>query len=400
MTQVRRVLIVHDYQGTGGGAEYVVQDLRRALKNRGIEARLLASTALPPGTDSRADNTFFGTTGALRALPEVINPSAMLALRHELTAFKPDVVHLSMFLTQASPGILPLLQQRPTLWWTNEYRGICPIGTRMLPDGSACPHTPGWVCVRERCLQPRGIGPRLAQLTLLSRWQSAIDCVVTPSQSMADELERNGVHVNAVLPHWAPLPSTAPTVRSKTPLVAYAGRLDATKGVDILIRAFAQCAPAHEQARLLIVGTGPLADTLQSLAHQLGVGHRTEFTGALSRSEVQERLAAAWLQVVPSLWGEPFGLVTVEAQLRGTVVVASAVGAQPEIVQHGETGFLFPPGDISALATCFAQAFNGTLNLNGISTAAKSRAHSIYVEDVIMPQLLHLYHSLLVPKVS
>jgi glycosyltransferase involved in cell wall biosynthesis len=62
------------------------------------------------------------------------------------------------------------------------------------------------------------------------------------------------------------------------------------------------------------------------------------------------RFARVWVQVVPSRWAEPFGLVAVEAMMRGTAVVASAMGGLCEIVEHGRTGFLVPPNDPHTLA--------------------------------------------------
>ncbi len=394
MRTLRRVLIVHDYQGVAGGAEIVVQDLRRALRARGIEARLLASTARASHPDHAADFTFPGTTGAARALPEMTNPGAILALRRALHAFDPDVVHLSMFLTQASPAILPLLRSRPTLWWANEYRSICPAGTRLLPDRRRCPHEPGRVCVREGCMSVRGLVPRVVQLVLLRRWASAIDRTLTPSRAMADEFEARGWSVDAVLPHWVPAPAVHRAL-SPTPVVAFAGRLDVTKGVDVLLRAFATAAEGRPEARLWILGEGPAGPMLRSLARELAIEGRIEFFGALTREAVQRKLTAAWVQCVPSIWGEPFGLVAIEAQRRGTPVLASAVGALPELIKEGETGYLVDPDDPGALARALERVLGGDIDLAAVGDAGRRWADAQYGEDAVVPDLLDHYTSII-----
>jgi glycosyltransferase involved in cell wall biosynthesis len=390
----RRVLIVHDYQGVAGGAEIVVQDLRRALLARGIDARLLASTARATLPEHAADYTFPGTTGPARALPEVTNPGAVAALRRALRTFDPDVVHLGMFLTQASPAILPLLRRRPALWWANEYRGICPTGTRLLPDRRRCPHEPGRVCVREGCVSVRGLLPRAVQRMLLRRWASAIDRTLTPSRATADEFEAQGWSVDAVVPHWVPAPPVRRALHA-TPVVAFAGRLDVTKGVDVLLRAFTSATAGTPEARLWILGEGPDGPRLRSLARDLGIEARTEFAGASTRDEVQRRLAAAWVQCVPSIWSEPFGLVVIEAQRRGTPVLASAVGALPELIQEGETGFLVAPDDPGALAGALRRVLGGEVDLAAVGDAGRRRADKWHSEEALMPDLLDHYTSII-----
>jgi glycosyltransferase involved in cell wall biosynthesis len=75
-----------------------------------------------------------------------------------------------------------------------------------------------------------------------------------------------------------------------------------------------------------------------------------DFLGPLSRETLEARFDAAWAQIVPSLWDEPFGMVAIEAMMRGTTVVASNGGGLREIVHPNMTGLLVPPGDVAALA--------------------------------------------------
>src|SRR3954471_4377221 len=102
-----KILLVHDYAMPVGGAEIRTLALRSALRRRGHDARLLASSAgLKPG-QSQADYLCFGTLSRYRTLVQTLNPSAAWRLRRVLAEFRPDVVHVRMFLTQLSPLILP-----------------------------------------------------------------------------------------------------------------------------------------------------------------------------------------------------------------------------------------------------------------------------------------------------
>jgi glycosyltransferase involved in cell wall biosynthesis len=132
--------------------------------------------------------------------------------------------------------------------------------------------------------------------------------------------------------------------------VAFAGRLVREKGVDVLLSAFADVAKRLPAARLVLVGDGPERPVLEKQVRDLGIAERVEVTGRLSPEETQGRLAGAWIQAVPSRWPEPFGMVATEAMMRGAAVVASDIGGLPEIVEHGRTGLLVPPGDARAFA--------------------------------------------------
>ena len=121
-----------------GGAEIATLSLRDELRKRGHDARLFSSSARAGEGFSHADYECFGTTSLFRTLLQTANPWAYRRLANVLARFKPDVIHVTMFLTQLSPLILPLLRKVPSLYHVVWYRPICPIGTKLLSDGSAC----------------------------------------------------------------------------------------------------------------------------------------------------------------------------------------------------------------------------------------------------------------------
>ena len=131
------------------------------------------------------------------------------------------------------------------------------------------------------------------------------------------------------------------------PLVGMVGRLTEQKGHVYLLHAWAQVTAALPEARLLLVGDGPLRGELQRRARDLGLGGCVIFAGR--REDVPRIMAALDVMTLPSLW-EGFGLVLLEAMAVGRPIVASRVSAIPEIVVDGETGLLVPPRDADALA--------------------------------------------------
>ena len=150
-----KILLVNDYGTLTGGAEVQMALLRDELRKRGHEARLFTSSARPSIGESYADYECVGTTSRFRTLLQTLNPWAYWQLRRVIAEFHPDVIHVKMFLTQLSPLILPLLRNVPSLYHVVWYRPICPLGTKMLPDGTTCQVTAGAICYHNRCLPLR-----------------------------------------------------------------------------------------------------------------------------------------------------------------------------------------------------------------------------------------------------
>lgn len=396
---LERVLLIHDYAGTRGGAELIVQDLRASLRSRGIDARLMASTADTFDSGSAPDYEFRGSTGSLRALREAINPDAVRVARRVIREFDPQVVHLGMILTQASPAILPALRGRAVVWTANEFRPVCPKGTRSLPDGRPCHHRVGLACQREGCFRLWGLGPRLLQLALLERWRRTVDLVVSPSKAFAEVLERHGFAVDAIVPHGVFVPPTRQHSAGGQ-LIGFAGRLLPEKGVAVLIAALSALAAEPIPVRLWIAGEGPARAALEEQARRLGIADRVDFLGHLPREELQRRFAAVTVQVVPSVWSEPFGLVTAEAMARGTPVVASAVGASIELIQDGQTGYLVPPGDAGALAQRLTAVLGDPVGREAVAEAAWRVASTTFGLELMTDRLLAVYRGLLSRAVS
>src|SRR5271156_5081628 len=120
-----KILLISDYATPTGGAELMILALRAALRRRGHDARLLASSALPLGLPSEADYECFGIRSRLRSFIQIANPSAVWRLHQVLTEFQPDVVHVRLFLSQLSPAILPLLRGVPAIHHVAWYRSVC-----------------------------------------------------------------------------------------------------------------------------------------------------------------------------------------------------------------------------------------------------------------------------------
>lgn len=129
--------------------------------------------------------------------------------------------------------------------------------------------------------------------------------------------------------------------------VLFIGRLDAVKGVPVLLEAFAALRATVPDARLTLVGDGPDRAGLEAQA--AGLGDAVRFTGYLTQQAVAAELDAHDVLVLPS-FAEGVPMVLMEAMASRLPVVATRVGGVAELVEDGVSGFLVPPGDAASLA--------------------------------------------------
>jgi glycosyltransferase involved in cell wall biosynthesis len=169
--------------------------------------------------------------------------------------------------------------------------------------------------------------------------------VVTVSESTRSDLERIGLHDVSVVPEGRDDPPDLGHVeKERDPTFLYVGRLAANKRPDHALSAFMHLQSLVPEARLWMVGQGPLERSLKS-----SLPPRAEMLGFVTREELYRRLARAHCLLVPSV-REGWGLVVIEANSVGTPAVGYDVPGLRDSIRHGRTGFLASAGDSEALA--------------------------------------------------
>jgi glycosyltransferase involved in cell wall biosynthesis len=137
-------------------------------------------------------------------------------------------------------------------------------------------------------------------------------------------------------------------------VILFCGKLQGWKRPDDLIRALAKCRLKH--VRLIVAGDGPMRTELEATASSLKVANRVRFLGFVNQSELPAIYRSADLMVLPSEY-EPFAVVVNEAMCCGCpVAVSDRVGAARDLVLPVHPQFVFPCGNIEALAAILAAA--------------------------------------------
>lgn len=314
--------VIHVLGGRGGigGAERVVAAL--ADSGGAIDHRIIVPFAPERATRPLVEMVA-GTpvhAGGFVGLRQL--PSARAWVRDRIARSEADVVHAHLFHAAALVASLP---------------------ARSLP-ASVLTHHHGPLFRRQ--------GRSLS--ALVDRWSGRrFDRVVAVSRSVSGFLEEEygypASRIELIPNGWAgePLPR-----RVERPEFLCVGRLREEKGHRFLLRAFAEVCRVQPDARLRLVGGGPLRGELERLARSEGIAASVEFVGDVA--DVWTYYATAEVVVVPSLV-ETQGIVVLEAMAAGCPIIATRVGGIPEVVRDGITGRLVPPRDEASLAAAMLE---------------------------------------------
>ncbi len=164
------------------------------------------------------------------------------------------------------------------------------------------------------------------------------------------------------------------------PTVLYCGNLLTLKGVDVLIRAFAEARETVQDLQLVLVGSGEERGRFESLAQSLGVAEAIAWTGYVAPEQVAKYYAIADTFVLPSR-SEVWGLVINEAMAAGVPVIASdAAGAVTDLLRDGENGFTFPTEVVHALASRIEGMFDASTDRAAMGQCASERMNAFTIE--------------------
>ena len=329
-----RIALVSPYSWTyQGGVNRHVEALAEQFIARGDHVRVLAPWDPPDAISRRLHRSQpelreapdylvplgrtlgIGANGAVSNLSSF--PEGPIALRRELRAGNYDVVHVH-------EPLAPLIG-----WDAMTSREAPVVGTFHAYSTKAFPnHTATLLGARRRLNQ---LSARIAVSEAAAwtgrRWFGG-EYTIVP----------NGVDIEA-----APLGPKPPSDELR---LLFVGRAEERKGLPVLLAAF-QALVEHVPARLTVVGADP--EEISRRVSDTDLMKHIDVLGKVSDSILWRQLAEADLLCAPSLAGESFGMVLIEAMAAGTGVVASAIAGYSDVVTNGVDGVLVPPADPQAL---------------------------------------------------
>ena len=330
-----RIALVSPYSWTyQGGVNRHVEALAEQFIARGEHVRVLAPWDPPDAVSRRLHRSppevreapdylvplgrtlGIGANGAVSNLS--VFPEGPISLRRELRSGRYDVVHM-----HEPPA--PLIS-----WDANSFTGAPVVGTFHAYSTKAFPN-------------------HMATLLGARRKFNQLSARIAVSEAAAWTARRWFGGEYRIVPNGVDLAAAPPGPKppSEQLRLLFVGRSEERKGLPVLLTAF-EALVEHVPARLTVVGADP-HDVHRRIADP-EVASRVEVLGKVSDGELWRRLGEADVLCAPSLAGESFGMVLIEAFAAGTPVVASRIAGYSDVVTDGVDGVLVPPADPQALA--------------------------------------------------
>lgn len=381
-----RILSVHNYYQQRGGEDEVFESEARMLEARGhavisYVARNEDVARLPRHR---------------LALGAVWSRAQAVRLRDAVVRAEPHVVHFHNTFPLISPAAHAAVKSAgaAVVQTLHNYRVVC-AGATLFRDGTVCRDCVGralpWPALAHRCYRGSFTETTVSAAVIavhraFGTWTGCVDRFIAPSDAVKAELVRGGLSAERIVvkPHFV-RGGLAPGA-GEGGFALYVGRLSPEKGVGTLLDAWGRL---PEPVPLKIVGDGPCAGRVEEAARRCP---QIELLGQRSKPEVEALMREAAVVLVPSLCPETFGLVAVEALASGTPVIASAIGALPEVLADGVSGFLVTPGDTVGLAETVASFMTQRACVSAMRLAARRAFEARYTEQSNYEQLMGIYH--------
>jgi len=325
MPSALRVLVLNERDSDhprAGGAEVHVSEIFRRLAARGMDITLLTTSFHGGADDTTCDGMRIRRLGRIRHY----YPRAVQHCFRETRRGSYDVVVECL---NKLPYQSPLYSAVPVVAIAHHLFGESAFLQVSWPVAAA-------VWTMERTIP----------------WLYRDVSFVSISESTRDDLVARGISRDRIEVHHCGIrrpevPAVAWAKRDAR--IAYVGRLERYKQVDLMLRAVAKLSERFPKARVDIIGRGADRERLEAVAREVGLSDRAHFAGFVSDEERDRLLASARVCVCPSA-KEGWGLTVIESNALGTPVVATDAPGLRDSVEDGKTGFLVPDGDVDAFA--------------------------------------------------
>jgi glycosyltransferase involved in cell wall biosynthesis len=412
-----RLLGVHRLHHRLGGAEAVHLDHLALFREKGWECAEFAMDH--PLNEPSAFKTYFPAyfePKNARGFDKIAAAARFLhsgEAREKFTAllddFRPDIIHVHGIYHQLTPAILPPALERkiPIAFTLHDYKLICPAYHFFRPGIGVCERCGGgrqWNCAVHRCAQGSFATDAVYALDGLIQWhrgsvRNTVSAFIGPCRFIVEKFAEHGFPRDRL--HYVPnfFETTDDRPVEQQAVVAlrerygrfllYFGRLSVEKGLPVLVEAAGKAGIS-----LLFVGEGKEEEKLRAQAASLGVS--AHFTGHLKGAELWAHVEAATAIALPSIWYEIAPKSILEAQARGKVVITTAIGGLPEMVEDGVTGLVVPPNDASALAAGITRLFAMSEQERGdMGEAARRHALKTFTRERYFGEMSAIYDRLL-----
>lgn len=176
------------------------------------------------------------------------------------------------------------------------------------------------------------------------------------------------------------------------PIISFIGQIIVEKGIDLFLNVVKRIIDEGLECRFLIVGDGNYRDQVRDFCQQQDYKESVQYLGL--RSDVNEIMRITDVFVMPSQWGEAFGLAAIEAAATGVAIIATNVGGLPEVVLDGHSGLLVELGDEKGLEASIRQMIENPEQRTEYGRNGRRHAESNFLLKDMVNQTFEHYQSI------
>ena len=305
-----------------------------------------------------------------------------------ISNFRPDIIHIHNTFPLISPSIYWVASRHriPVIQTLHNFRLLCPQAM-FLRDGAICEDCLGQIpwrgamrhCYHDSLPHSAAIAAMLTLHRFAGTWRNKVTRYLALNEFCRQKFVAGGLPARriAIKPNFVNVPAPGQSTRSGA---LFAGRLSHEKGIAVLLDALKEL----PDVRCQVVGSGPER-------HLIGAHPTVQERGAISADEVISEMRNSAYLVMPSICYENFPRTIVEAYASGLPVIASRLGAIPELVEDGRTGLLFDPGDTVDLARKMMWAEAHPQEMRAMGERARRVYETKYTPEINYNQLMAIY---------
>jgi glycosyltransferase involved in cell wall biosynthesis len=371
---------------TVNGVVNAVRNFDRMLSARGHNVKVFTEGKSPGACTMDGAEVYKYRAYTFLPYPDVEYSVSVIGPVRDATRFRPDIVHAH------TPFVMGYCA-----WRVARKLKLPLVGTFHTPVDEYV------IYIAKHSKMSRMLLKRIA-MAYQDWFYSRCDVIIVPAKSAAKYLHVKNKRIE-VVSNGIDLSRYSIAGRKEfrdkyglgaAPVIMHGGRLSFEKRIDGVIKAMPFVLKEVPDAKLVIVGKGPVKKSLEALVEKMELQKSVVFTGYVSDEEFPKAYAAADVLALNSPV-ETQSLIVLEAFATGVPVVGANAGAIPDAVIPGENGFLFEPDDSSALAQHLVRILTETsLREKLIEGSLKTaREHSV---ERTSEKLIAVYESVLKPK--
>jgi glycosyltransferase involved in cell wall biosynthesis len=382
-----RIAVLHNFYQQPGGEDQVFASETEMLERAGHTLIRITET------NDRLNE--MGALGQARAM--IWNRDAYRRVFETIRRERVEVAHFHNTFILLSPASYYAARRAgaAVVQTLHNYRLLCPAAT-FLRDGKPCEdclgHFVAWPGVRHACYHgsrktTAGVAAMLSLHRAAGTWRNAVDAYIALTEFARPRFVKGGLPAAriCVKPNFI----QDPGIGKAGDYALFAGRICHEKGIATLVDAWRTGAAMPP---LRIAGDGPMCAEMREQIRDL---KNVEWIGRLSRDQVLAEMRGAMALVIPSIWYEGFPVSVVEAFATGLPVIASNIGALPELIKHEKTGLVFEAGDARGLSDAVLRLARDSDLRSKLRSNCRTEFVELYGEERNLQLLMSIYEAAL-----